>query len=104
MLMKLTTDLNYVYYSLQLCDSKQYPNVSLLANPTSQKVSNFLFGYVKNNFIILKIFINYPFYTKIKKDEDITVLAFIANTGGLLGLCLGLSFVSVFDDSSRVEI
>jgi Amiloride-sensitive sodium channel len=26
-----------------------------------------------------------------------TVITFVANTGGLLGLCLGMSFVSVFE-------
>jgi hypothetical protein len=28
-------------------------------------------------------------------DEDMTILTFVANTGGLLGLCLGMSFVSI---------
>jgi len=31
------------------------------------------------------------------KDENIPVISFIGNAGGLLGLCLGMSFVSIFE-------
>ena len=31
------------------------------------------------------------------RDQKITVIAFVANTGGLLGLCMGFSLVSVFE-------
>ena len=33
----------------------------------------------------------------IMRDQKITVIAFVANTGGLLGLCMGFSLVSVFE-------
>ena len=29
--------------------------------------------------------------------QKITVIAFVANTGGLLGLCMGFSLVSLFE-------
>ena len=35
--------------------------------------------------------------TRIKRDQKIPVIAFVANTGGLLGLCMGFSLVSVFE-------
>ena len=35
--------------------------------------------------------------TSIMRDQKIPVIAFVANTGGLLGLCMGFSFVSVFE-------
>ena len=31
------------------------------------------------------------------RDQKIPVIAFVANTGGLLGLCMGFSLVSVFE-------
>ena len=93
-----------IFYRLKLCynlnhtDSKlDYPNYNLVVSPEVIKVSKFLLEYAKNNFAILKIFINYPFYTKMTRDEDMTILSFIANAGGLLGLCMGLSFVSIFE-------
>jgi hypothetical protein len=35
--------------------------------------------------------------TRILRDQKIPVIAFVANTGGLLGLCMGFSLVSVFE-------
>ena len=34
---------------------------------------------------------------RIENDEQITIISFIGNSGGLLGLFLGLSFVSLFE-------
>ena len=90
-------EIEFVYYSLGFCRDSPYPDNNILRDQTANKVSQFLYRYAQDNFAVLKIFINYPFYTKIKNDEDMTILSFIANTGGLLGLCLGLSFVSIFE-------
>ena len=38
-----------------------------------------------------------PVVTRIMRDEKITIISFVANTGGLLGLCMGFSLVSVFE-------
>ena len=76
----------------------QNPNQHLLAvknyNP---EIAEFLFQYAKENFSILKIYLREPYYTKIKKDEQISYISFTCQVGGLMGLCLGLSFVSVFE-------
>jgi hypothetical protein len=90
-------EIEYVYYSVGFCRDSKYPDYDQLRDPTAKKVAQFMYKYAQENFAILKIFINYPFYTKIKNDEEMTILTFIANTGGLMGLCLGLSFVSVFE-------
>ena len=37
------------------------------------------------------------FATKIVRDEKVTVTSFVANVGGLLGLCMGFSLVSVVE-------
>ena len=61
------------------------------------KIVNFLFKYAKNNLAVLNVFINDPFYTLIKRDEQISLISFIGNAGGLVGLCMGLSVVSIFE-------
>ena len=38
-----------------------------------------------------------PVVTRIIRDEKIPIISFVANTGGLLGLCMGFSLVSVFE-------
>ncbi len=78
-----------------LCKTSDYPVYEIVTSPQCIKVSQFIFNYAKDNFAVLKIFINYPFYTSIKRDEEMSTLSFIANAGGLLGLCLGMSFVSI---------
>ena len=91
------SQIGYVYNTLGLCKNTKYPSYATLKNEDAKKVVKFMTEYAQDNFVILKMFINYPFYTKIMRDEDMTILSFIANTGGLLGLCLGMSFVSVFE-------
>lgn len=61
------------------------------------KLCNFLFNYAKNNFAYLSVFFKDPYYTLIKRDEQLTLISFLGNTGGLLGLCMGLSLVSIFE-------
>ncbi len=43
------------------------------------------------------MYIKDPVVTRILRDQKIPVIAFVANTGGLLGLCMGFSLVSVFE-------
>ena len=62
-----------------------------------EPIKELLYKYAKENIAIVYIFIRDPYYTKIKKDEAISIVSFISNTGGLVGLCLGLSLVSVFE-------
>ena len=43
------------------------------------------------------LFFKDPVVTRIMRDEKIPIISFVANTGGLLGLCMGFSLVSVFE-------
>ena len=60
-------------------------------------ITNFVTEYTKQNVIDLRIFIKRPYYTKIRRDVQISSVTFIGSTGGLVGLGIGLSFVSVFE-------
>ncbi len=81
--------------TLNICTDKGKP--ILLSVKENKKVSDFLYRYAKDNFLILRVFIRDPYYTLIKQDEHIPQISFIGNVGGLLGLCMGLSFVSIFE-------
>ena len=35
--------------------------------------------------------------TRIWRDQKISIISFVAHTGGLLGLCMGFSLVSLFE-------
>ncbi len=56
-----------------------------------------IFQYAKHNLAVVNVYIKDPVVTRILRDQKIPVIAFVANTGGLLGLCMGFSLVSVFE-------
>jgi hypothetical protein len=56
-----------------------------------------LYRYGRQNLALIHVMIQSPYVTKIKRDVETTFLSFIADTGGLLGLCLGFSFISIIE-------
>ena len=61
------------------------------------QVVKFLYKYAQENVAYIKIAVKDEFYTKVKKDLEITRLEFFNGVGGMLGLCLGLSLISVYE-------
>jgi hypothetical protein len=81
--------------TIKICSDLGEPIVKYLkGDPT---LSDFIYQYAKNNFVVLQVFISDPYYTLFKRDEQISLITFISNTGGLLGLCMGMSFISIFE-------
>ncbi len=58
-----------------------------------------IFRYAKQNLAVVNVYIKDPVVTRILRDQKIPVISFVANTGGLLGLCMGFSLVSIFEVS-----
>ena len=56
-----------------------------------------LYIYAKNNLVMVNIYIKEPVVTRIWRDEKTPIIHFVAYTGGLLGLCMGFSLVSLFE-------
>ena len=50
--------------------------------------------YGRKNLAAVKVMIQSPYVTRIKRDVAMTFTNYVANSGGLLGLCLGFSFIS----------
>ena len=71
--------------------NKQINGNNTLRNST---LENEMYQYGQKNLAHVKLMIQSPFITKIKRDVTMTFTDYIANTGGLLGLCLGFSFIS----------
>ena len=61
------------------------------------RIEEDIFQYAKKNLAVVNVYIKDPVVTRIKRDQKIPIIAFVANTGGLLGLCMGFSLVSVFE-------
>jgi hypothetical protein len=88
-------EIKSAFRSNLLCTPERKPIQKITNDYT--KVKNFVFSYAKNNFAVLKVFIRDPYYTLIIQDEDIPFITFIGNAGGLLGLSMGLSFITFFE-------
>ena len=81
----------------------------ICAEKVSGNLSDQVYQYAKDNLVLFNTFIKDPyggvaftkshpteFYVSVKKflkDEKITWISYIANAGGLLGLCMGFSLV-----------
>lgn len=62
-----------------------------------QNLEDMLYIYAKNNLVMVNVYIKEPVVTEIYRDEKTAVIHFVAYTGGLLGLCMGFSLVSLFE-------
>ena len=51
-----------------------------------------LFVYARRNLALVNVYIRDPVVTRIKRDEKIPLIGFVANTGGLLGLTMGFRY------------
>jgi hypothetical protein len=62
-----------------------------------QELVSVLYRYARENLALVNIYIKDPAVTKIKRDQRVPVIWFIANVGGILGLSMGCSLVTVFE-------
>ena len=54
-----------------------------------------IFNYARENLAIINIFIKESYTKRFRKTEKMSRISYIASSGGLLGLCMGFSFVSL---------
>lgn len=84
-----------------LCDDFRWNPVRFWGfqpkDPDIFRLEEDIFQYAKKNLAVVNVYIKDPVVTRIMRDQKIPVIAFVANTGGLLGLCMGFSLVSVFE-------
>merc|ERR1712218_459847 len=56
---------------------------------------NILIFIYRENLAIINIFIKESYTKRFRKTEKMSRISYIASSGGLLGLCMGFSFVSL---------
>ena len=56
-----------------------------------------MYDYSRKNIALVNLFIREPFAKEILTSVKTTRLAFVSDLGGLLGLFMGFSFVSIFE-------
>lgn len=81
---------------------ENWPNEFFLSingtyNPNHDELIDAVHDYATKNLARVKIMIRNPYVTIIKRDLSMTFTSYVANTGGLLGLCIGCSFISFME-------
>ena len=84
-----------LHSSKDVCQSSYHLRPSDLEN--YNELVDFLYSYTKENIAHVKIYIKDPYYVLTKKDVQYNFASFIGTTGGLVGLCFGLSFISIVE-------
>ena len=93
---KICESLNYAYATGKMCYGAQ-AQVDDEDLETYSKVADTVIKYAQDNVAYVKIYLKDPFYTIIEKDQAVTGLDLFNSLGGMFGLCLGLSLISVFE-------
>ena len=80
-------------------DHSNLPNSqdNILPSTDVKNLEEDIFTYAKKNLAVVNVYIKDPVVTRIMRDQKSPIIAFVANTGGLLGLCMGFSLVSLFE-------
>jgi hypothetical protein len=80
----------------EYCNSKNRWRTERLNNKTiSKAIESEIHNYAKENLAIINIFIKESYTKRFQKTEKMSRISYIASSGGLLGLCMGFSFVSL---------
>ena len=66
-------------------------------NEPNKKLVKELYQYGRQNLALIHVMVQSPYVTKIKRDVAMSFITFVANSGGLLGLCIGFSFISAVE-------
>ena len=64
---------------------------------TKAEFAETMLSYTRQNVALVTVFMNKPYCVKIKQEVKFTTIRLIGNIGGILGLCLGGSFVSLVE-------
>ena len=56
-----------------------------------------ILNYASKNLALVTIYIREPFTEKILIDQEISVFSFVSDIGGLMGLFMGFSVVSIVE-------
>ena len=85
---------NQEYFSNEI-DCEDWPNDFFEENYSKNELlNNIIYEYGSQNLALVHVLIQSPYITVVKRDVEMSFISYVANTGGLLGLCLGFSFIS----------
>jgi len=63
-----------------------------------------IYRYARENLALVNVYIKDPAVTQIKRDQKVPLIWFVANVGGILGLTMGMSLVTIFEVIHHIAI
>ena len=63
----------------------------------NKKIVDFVHKYARENIAMVWLFVRDPYYTSIKRDVEMTLTSFLGSAGGLVGLFMGFSLISLIE-------
>jgi hypothetical protein len=91
----LCTTLEELPDFLHQCKNNRWRRERIPNKTLALAIESEIYNYAKSNMAIINIFIKEPYSKRFRKTEKMSRIAYIASSGGLLGLCMGFSFVSL---------
>ena len=86
-----------VSYS-DFCPDYKWQGKKIFTNKNERdSFDKLMYDYSRKNIALVNLFIREPFAKEILTSVKTTRLAFVSDLGGLLGLFMGFSFVSIFE-------
>ena len=78
----------------------RYPNIcshfkNVTGEDESKEFIENVIRYTEDNVAKIRVFITTPHVTEIVRDERMSFTTLISNIGGLLGVCIGFSIISL---------
>ena len=98
-----TQECDSMYYEITTSMSK-FPSQSIYLNLLKNnkfiklfKSNNFSYEQLNESFLAFRVYFENLEYTEIRQEIKTTIIDLISNIGGILGLFLGMSFLSFFE-------
>ncbi len=97
---KITLDMKYPDLCEQITNTNNLTCEAVKCNSTTndqEQLHKAVAQYARDNLSVLDIYIKDPYVKLYLRREKITIISFIGNIGGLLGLFMGFSFISTIE-------
>jgi len=75
----------------------RYSNPSKEVRAAEKELEKAVATYAEDNLVVVRVFLKDPYYQKLTRAQTMSTITFLGSAGGWLGLCCGLSIISLLE-------